>query len=136
MQTAAMGSSDPAAVVPDATGPTGIVPDDVELAVEDPELDDAVRCAACDHGVTRAAWAIEVGGAHVATFRNPAGWSFRVACYRDAPGCSAHGEPTDEASWFPGHAWNLACCGGCGRHLGWWFLGPDAFAGLVLTRLR
>jgi hypothetical protein len=116
--------------------PALTVPGDVELAVEDPELDDAVRCAACDHEITRPAAAIEVGGAHTATFRNPAGWSFRVACYRDAPGCSAHGELTHDASWFPGHAWNLACCGACGGHLGWWFVGPDAFVGLIITRLR
>jgi hypothetical protein len=99
-------------------------------------LDDAVRCGACDHELTRPAWAIAVGGAHVATFRNPAGWSFRVACYRDAPGCGAHGELTDEASWFAGYAWSIATCGGCGRHVGWWYVGPDTFAGLITSRLR
>src|SRR4051812_9836691 len=53
-------------------------------ATADPALDDGVRCRACDHVLTRPGLAIEVAGAHVRTFRNPAGWSFRVACYRDA----------------------------------------------------
>src|SRR5205085_7370040 len=40
-----------------------------------PASRDELRCSACAHEATRRTLAIEVGGAHVRTFRNPAGWS-------------------------------------------------------------
>lgn len=99
-------------------------------------LDDRLRCAACGHVVTRAAMGIVVGGAHVHRFRNPAGWSYEVACFADAPGCTAAGMPTAEHTWFPGHLWDPAFCAACGRHLGWWYVGPTSFVGLIRPRLR
>jgi hypothetical protein len=109
-----------------------------DVAAEHAGDDDAaVRCLACQHAATRRDLAVEVAGSHVRTFRNPGGWSFQVACFRDAPGCTADGEPTTEHTWFDGYAWRYAHCAGCGRHLGWWYVSPaDAFAGLIATRLR
>jgi hypothetical protein len=102
----------------------------------DPEGDE-LRCLACSHVATDRARAIEVADAHVRTFRNPGGWSFRVACYRDAPGCTPAGDATIEHTWFPGYAWRLLHCAGCGGHVGWWFTSDgDAFAGLITTRVR
>jgi hypothetical protein len=100
------------------------------------QLDDTIRCRRCQHGITAGRYAIEVDGAHAHTFRNPAGWSFRLACFADAPGAAPSGRATHEHTWFSGYAWRFAHCGGCGAHVGWWFVGgADAFAGLVLARL-
>jgi hypothetical protein len=126
------------------------------------QRDHTVRCAACDGGITSPGLAIATDGRHQHTFRNPAGYSWTVVCFRDAPGCRSSGEPTTEASWFTGYAWRLAHCRQCGRHLGWWFIatsaisasasissstpttgggpqigvGVSSFVGLIVTRLR
>jgi hypothetical protein len=113
------------------------------------EPDDPVRCRTCAHVVTHRAAAIEVADAHERTFRNPGGWSFRVACYRTAPGCAPSGDPTVDHTWYAGYAWQLLHCGGCGGHLGWWYAAEgaaqgdgaaspahDGFAGLITSRLR
>jgi hypothetical protein len=111
-------------------------PEDVSEVGAQVGADTEVRCLACSHVATRRALAIEVAGAHIRTFRNPAGWSFQVACYRDAPGCTAAGEATIEHTWFDGYSWRLVHCTNCGRHLGWWFAAPsDAFVGLIAPRL-
>ena len=101
------------------------------------DTDDAVYCAKCGHLLTRMCWAIEVGG-HERVFINPAGRVFRIACFREAPGTASEGIPTEEYTWFPGYAWNLALCLGCGGHLGWRFEGtamPPVFFGLIKTAL-
>jgi hypothetical protein len=100
------------------------------------QLDDTIRCRRCQHGVTAGRFATEVAGGHAHTFRNPAGWSFRIGCFVDAPGAAIAGQPTTTHTWFPGYAWRFAHCGACSTHLGWWFVGgSDVFAGLVLARL-
>lgn len=110
---------------------------DSELTTEVREqLDDTVRCRRCQHEITAGRHAIVVDGSHAHTFRNPAGWSFRIGCFADAPGAVPSGAPTYAHTWFSGYAWRFAHCAGCGAHLGWWFVGgSDAFAGLVLARL-
>jgi hypothetical protein len=92
----------------------------------------SVRCINCGHVVTSPALAIEP---YEHTFRNPAGYSFHVLCYSDAPGAADVGEPTSEACWFPGYTWTFAICIQCHAHLGWWYSGRDRFAGLIATRL-
>lgn len=114
---------------------------DVEQAVDtstEPttQKDDTIHCRACTFPITRGRWAIERHGAFEHRFRNPAGWSFQVGCYAKAPGAQAAGDPTSEDSWFAGYLWNYAVCGKCGAHLGWWYIGPAAFAGLIVTRLQ
>ena len=48
------------------------------------------------------------------------------------------GEATLAHTWFPGHAWSIGVCAGCGTHLGWAF-GPgatgDAFHGAFAAGL-
>ena len=101
------------------------------------QLDDTIRCGRCHYEVTAGRYAIEVDGAHSHTFRNPAGWSFRLGCFADAPGAAPSGAETYAHTWFAGYAWRFAHCSECGTHLGWWFVGGgDAFAGLILARLR
>ena len=103
----------------------------------DPGTDGVLRCGTCAEETTRSDAAVEIAGAHARTFRNPAGWSFGVACYREAAGCTPIGEATLEHTWFPGYAWRLLRCTGCRSHLGWRFdSGDDAFAALITARLR
>lgn len=97
-----------------------------------PRPDPVVRCRACGHLITRPGATVEVLGAHEHTFRNPAGYSFHVLCYAEAPGCLVVGEPTLADTWFPGHAWAFAVCAECHEHLGWSY---GAFFGLIATRL-
>lgn len=100
------------------------------------ERDDGVRCAQCRAVVTAAALAFQRGGAHEHTFRNPAGYSWTIRCFRDASGCSSAGAFTAEASWFPGYQWRYAVCATCGRHLGWWFVGSGpSFVALIARRI-
>ena len=91
-----------------------------------------VRCKNCGHVVTSPALAVEP---HEHTFRNPTGSSFHVLCYSDAPGALDVGESTTADSWFESYAWTFAICQQCHTHLGWWYHGPDRFAGLIATRL-
>lgn len=114
-----------------SSAPEVTVESDTEVAP-----DNTVRCAACGHDVTDRRLAIEVSGSHWHRCRNPAGWSFQIGCFSDAPGCSSDGSATDHATWFPGYAWCFAPCGSCGTHLGWWYLGRDTFVGLIVSRIR
>lgn len=119
-----------------AATPSAVEVDPMVEQVTDPEIDDRVLCAQCRETVTARSLAIERAGAHEQTFRNPAGYSWTIACFRDASGCRATGELTTEASWFADYAWCYAECAQCSRHLGWWFVGRDpSFVGLIVTRL-
>lgn len=102
-----------------------------------PDPEKVVRCRECGHAITRSREAIERGGGHEHTFRNPAGYSFHVVIYARAPGCVCAGRPTLEATWFPGFAWCFALCGECRHHLGWRYARgeQEAFFGLIATRL-
>ncbi|HEY9715598.1 MAG TPA: cereblon family protein [Chroococcales cyanobacterium] len=91
-----------------------------------------VRCKSCGFDITSPSLAVQP---HEHTFRNPGGYSFHVLCYSEAPGAADIGEPTSEATWFPDYHWTFAICLQCQTHLGWWYSGPDRFAGLIATRL-
>lgn len=106
----------------------------VEDKVTDEEASE-IYCAACGHLVTRTDWRMAVDGTHEHTLFNPAGILFRVLCFKEAPGVVAPGEATAEFSWFDGHAWRIAFCGGCATHLGWQFEGGGVFFGLVKPKL-
>jgi len=96
------------------------------------ETKKTVRCKNCQFEITSPSFAIEP---HEHTFRNPAGYSFHVLCYSQAPGAANVGDQTTDASWFPDYAWTFAVCVQCQNHLGWWYYGKDRFAGLIATRL-
>jgi hypothetical protein len=86
--------------------------------------------------VTDGSQRIAVGGAHAHHFVNPHGIEFHVGCFADAGGCTAVGEASTYWSWFPGFAWQVELCAGCGEQLGWLFRSADAvFHGLILDRL-
>jgi hypothetical protein len=92
-------------------------------------------CGFCNTSVASEDDAIDAGGAHRHRFANPAGVTFEIGCFRQAR-CRAEGEPTLEATWFPGFAWSYALCANCHAHLGWAYDGASArFFGLIFARL-
>ena len=99
--------------------------------------DHAVVCAACNHALTSASARIDVDGAHEHAFANPAGLTFRIACFRDAPGCRGLGDESTFWTWFKGFAWRVALCGACGEHVGWSYASDaTAFFGLITNRIK
>jgi hypothetical protein len=95
----------------------------------------AWHCGACVTRICDESDAV-AAGPRTHRFTNPAGYTFDIACFSDAPGCRAAGEPSLEHTWFPGHAWTVAVCRNCGVHLGWHFSdGESPFWGLILERL-
>ena len=99
---------------------------------EEKEAEKSVLCRNCGLTITERSFATQP---HEHTFRNPAGYSYHVVCYSEAPGAADAGDPTTEASWFPGYAWSFALCKECHNHIGWWYIGKSRFAGLIATRL-
>ena len=101
-----------------------------------PELEgEHLVCVNCLHRITKNESRISMNGGNEHIFTNPLGETFRLGCFRDAPGCRVFGEPTTEHTWFPGYAWAVAVCGGCGEHLGWQYTGADRFYGLIVKKL-
>jgi len=104
-----------------------------------------IRCRACGEPVTRRAWSINVRDGHEHTVFNPAGVVFHIGCFEDAPGVRPFGPPSTAFTWFPGYAWRVGACAGCGGHLGWLYQAepnaaaappdPPIFFGLILDRL-
>lgn len=101
-----------------------------------PENQEALRCFRCLHPITRRKDQTTVNGRHSHVFANPGGLIFEIGCFRLAPGCAPAGPATSEFTWFDGYAWQVAVCGGCMSHLGWYYTTADAsFYGLILNRL-
>ena len=96
---------------------------------------DEIYCAGCGTLVTRSGWRISRNGDHEHTVFNPVGQLYRVVCFKQAPGVAAVGAPSGEFTWFKGYAWQIAYCRGCDTHLGWQYLGPDVFFGLIRDKL-
>ena len=102
-----------------------------------PPGDDPLRCVVCEHRITERGYRREMSGAHEHLFVNPAGVSFRVACFVAAPGCAYVGLTSQAFSWFPGFRWQVAVCGRCCAHVGWIFrCVGEQFHGLIATALR
>jgi hypothetical protein len=98
--------------------------------------DRLLLCAACGHGITSASACTTRSGRHSHTFANPHGFVFHIGCFATAPGCRASSTPSIDFTWFPGFAWQIGVCRGCGEHLGWLFRSAeDTFCGLILDRL-
>jgi hypothetical protein len=115
-------------------------PTDVrEPARRDVTADDEGRvlvCAACLQAITSTSARIEMSGSHAHTFSNPHGIVFHIGCFAVAPGCGEASEASTLHTWFPGYAWQVAVCRGCGVHLGWLFRSGDSrFHGLIFDRL-
>ncbi len=119
----------------------GVRPDETPGArvafEEEREGDDLLLCASCRSPITSPDEAMEVDGLMQHTFVNPGGYIYRIGCFREAPGCSVQGVPTDAFTWFFGHSWVYASCAMCGEHLGWgFFRGKELrFYGLIFDKL-
>jgi hypothetical protein len=73
-------------------------------------------------------------------FANPHGMIFELLLLSRAQSVRLIGSATDEFTWFPGYAWRVALCAGCGTHLGWRFEAikggsPPVFFGLLRREL-
>jgi hypothetical protein len=112
----------------------------VEVVDEDeesPEKHPILVCRACGHTITSEDQRINVAGAHLHTFFNPAGIVFELGCFSTAPGCCVLGEASAEFSWFAGYLWSVVLCGRCGTHLGWQFQSAErTFYGLIYKKIR
>jgi hypothetical protein len=117
---------------PTTPGPD-LAPDDARETGEEAW----VRCAACGARLAPSRARIDVNGAHEHSFMNPSGLRFEVVCFAVAPGCMPDGERSTVWTWFPGRAWQVALCKGCGSHVGWSFHADDVapFHGLVRARI-
>lgn len=105
----------------------------VTQPLEQPEM--AVTCRSCGHQLTYRRHLFQLQGSSEATFRNPAGYSFHVALFKEASGALVEGASFSEHSWFAGYNWSIGICGNCRSHIGWRFDGGDQFWGLIVTRL-
>jgi len=112
-----------------------------ELELEHNNAEQSLResgfyCSVCLAFIASSAAKIEKQGAHQHICTNPAHQTFRIGCFRDAPGCTILGSPTGEHTWFPGYYWSIALCDQCKEHLGWKFAGgEDCFHGLILNKV-
>ena len=101
-----------------------------------PEKGDPLLCAACSRPITRERERIRINERHEHVFANPHGYIYHIGCFAAAPGCLTVGAAESFFSWFPGYAWQVALCGGCGALLGWAYSSADAqFYGLILEKL-
>ena len=94
-------------------------------------------CRLCKARVTTSWEKMKMHGRHIHDFVNPAGFTFRIRCFSDAPGAAGIGISTMEFTWFPGFAWKMAVCRGCGTHLGWTYSSENGkvFWGLIARNL-
>jgi hypothetical protein len=106
--------------------------EDTEVLDEDEKV---IRCASCGHRITHERERLTMNGSHEHEFMNPSALRFVVQCFSNAPGCVSEGERSSVWSWFPGFAWQIETCRGCGDHLGWSFHGARTFYALVKDRL-
>ena len=104
--------------------------------LSEPE-DDAILCHQCRSVVTTAKAVMTVAGQHAYQFTNPAEVTYEIVLYREAH-CHRQGSASLEHTWFAGYAWQIALCGHCATHLGWWYSKAEGhgFYGLIRAQLQ
>ena len=95
--------------------------------------DDPIRCRRCREALAPRSARIDLSPD---TFVSPEGLVFELVGVRVAPGCATVGTPTRYWTWFPGCAWQVALCRGCGAQVGWTYSGASTFAGLIRARVE
>ncbi len=122
--------------------------EDTRSKTLDPDLKDLIEtndrskkgyifCIACEHVIGHVNDRVDIMGAHEHSMTNPYGVTHTFGCYSEAPGVDLFGEPTAADTWFPGFSWRLACCEGCGQHMGWMFeRNNESFCGLIVSQIR
>jgi hypothetical protein len=94
---------------------------------------------ACGAGLADDEAAIVVLGQHQHVATNPMGWQYTLRCFAAVRGVKVASNPSREWSWFPGYAWQIENCAGCGAHVGWKYLrlgGDESFHGLIVRAAR
>lgn len=103
--------------------------------------EEPLRCAVCGLEVSsRSHLFAHTPRGPVEVFVNPSGRFCELLTLRQAWGWTAVCDPTEEATWFPGYAWEIIVCSRCRSHLGWRYLArqggdPAAFFGLLREAL-
>ena len=92
-------------------------------------------CAWCLNRVALDRDRFKFDGEDEFTFASPEGIAFEIIIFSQTLGCRQAGLPTLEHTWFPGHAWSFCQCDRCHLHLGWYYIGPHDFAGLITDRI-
>lgn len=92
-------------------------------------------CAWCMNPVANESDRFQYEGRNEFSFANPEGIRFEIITFARTLDCRQSGKPTLEHTWFAGHAWSFCHCGNCGQHLGWFYMGPQEFAGLIKNRI-
>ena len=67
---------------------------------------------------------------------NPHGYVHDLLTLRCAAGMVGAGGWELAHTWFPGMAWQLGACGGCGVHVGWSWRSPDDDGRVPFVGLR
>jgi hypothetical protein len=95
-----------------------------------------LACRSCGSFVAESRARVEMAGAHVHTFINPAGTIYRVGCFAEAPGLREIGEASAHWTWFPGFEWQVGICRTCYEHLGWSYRSSSArFVALIMDKI-
>lgn len=96
-----------------------------------------ILCKQCENRISHPSNRMEMDGIFEHTFLNPGGHVFRIGCFEAADGCMALGVPTSDWTWFEGFEWQVAICGQCNIHLGWFYrsMNDQNFYGLILDLL-
>jgi hypothetical protein len=92
-------------------------------------------CACCHNRVASEKDRFAFEGRSEFLFKNPEGVRFPIMTFPRTLGCRERGVPTLEHTWFSGHAWSYCLCDQCHIHLGWYYVGPNEFAGLIRDRI-
>lgn len=117
--------------------PPGASGSDAQPVPAPPDLEDAPArkrycCRACGVRVARGEDLVPVDGTTRHERVNPTGWPCRFLTFRAAENTRDVTLPTDDFSWFEGHAWIVLACAACDVHLGWRWEGATVFVGLLL----
>lgn len=77
----------------------------------------------------------DTGDLLVQELKNPNNATFQVVTFSSATNVDVVTSPTDEATFWPPHAWSIVVCSRCHWHLGWKFTSdekkPKSFFGLL-----
>lgn len=93
-------------------------------------------CAFCSAAITDYGEKIPRQGSHAHVCTNPVGQTYRIGCFKEAPGCVSVGTATADHTWFTGYLWKIVLCSRCRDHLGWQFESyAERFYGLILEKL-
>jgi hypothetical protein len=118
-----------------ALPPTGLLELAPRTATSTGDTEGDWLCSECLNRVANERDRFSYEGKDEFAFTNPEGAGFVILTFAQTLGCRDSGVPTLAHTWFPGHAWSYCQCDRCGQHLGWYYAGPQEFAGLIKSRI-